>query len=116
MGRNYLTGRDEPVESADLSLCAEQVISEVLVVDWRHEGEPAGFNKDLVRLFPQKDIPLIAFGGLSEASQLAELFADERVVACGVGNFLSYREHAVQLLKRAMPELPIRPPEFMVEV
>ena len=114
--RDYLAQRDEPLETVDLSLFVEQVISEVLVVDWRHEGTPGGFDVDLVRTFPLQDIPIIAFGGLSEASQLADLFADERIVACGIGNFLSYREHAVQQIKRVMSELPVRPPEFMVEL
>jgi cyclase len=34
------------------------------------------------------------------------------VVAAGVGNFLSYREHAVQHFKQQLLGLPLRPATF----
>ena len=114
--RDHLARRDVPLESVDLALFSEEVVSEVLLVDWRNEGRPGGFDVDLVRRFPLRGIPLIAFGGLSEAPQLADLFADDRVVACGVGNFLAYTEHTVQRIRKVLPERSIRPPEFVTEL
>jgi cyclase len=35
------------------------------------------------------------------------------VVAVAVGNFLSYKEHAVQSRKKMLLGMPIRPPEYM---
>jgi len=97
---NYLTGRSAPLSAADLSLFEERVISEALIVDWRNEGRACKFDLDLIRRFPIADVPLIAFGGISAASQLEALFDDERVSAAGIGNFLAYREHAIQILRR----------------
>jgi imidazole glycerol-phosphate synthase subunit HisF len=114
--RDYLSGTDIPVTTLDLSLFGERVVSEALIVDWRNEGRPGGFDMALVERFPLDEVPLIAFGGISTPDQMARLFADERVVACAVGNFLSYREHAVQRFRRALPASPIRPAEFRAEL
>jgi imidazole glycerol-phosphate synthase subunit HisF len=106
---DYRTGRSQPLSSEDLSLFNARVVSEALVIDWRHEGHPGGFDMGLIRHFPAIDVPLIAFGGVSEAEQLDELFALDRVAAVGVGNFLTYREHAVQALKRRSGGERMRP-------
>jgi hypothetical protein len=34
------------------------------------------------------------------------------VVAAGVGNFLAWREHAVQRLKEQLRDLPLRPARY----
>ena len=78
------------------------------MIDWRHEGAPGAFDMDLVTRFPVEGVPLIAFGGLSEADQLRSVLQSPRVVAAAVGNFLAYREHAVQHLKHALAGLPLR--------
>jgi imidazole glycerol-phosphate synthase subunit HisF len=97
---DYLTGRSRPLAVEDLALFDARVVSEALIIDWRGEGRRGAFDMNLVRRFPMLDVPLIVFGGVSEAEQLEELFGIDRVAAAGVGNFLSYREHAVQILKR----------------
>lgn len=113
--RDHLAGRDVPLANVDVSLFVERVASEVLLVDWRNEGRRRGFDANLVRQFPLAGVPIIAFGGLSEADQLSELFEGDRVVACAVGNFLAYTEHAVQRLRKVISERSIRPAEFVVE-
>ena len=98
-----------PLSEGVRSLFAEGVVSEALVIDWRHEGQRNAFDTGLVRDFSLPAVPLIAFGGLSEASQIAALLELPRVVAAGVGNFLSYNEHAVQRLKEQMGQVALRP-------
>ena len=61
-----------------------------------------------MRLFPLHTVPLIAFGGVSDAAQLGRLLEHEAVVAAGIGNFLSYREHAVQKLRQRVAATSIR--------
>lgn len=101
-----------PLSTAALSLFERGVVSEALVIDWRHEGQPRGFDEALIRDFPLPAVPLIAFGGLSDAGQHRQFLANPRVVATAVGNFLSYREHAVQSLKAALGGLPLRAPAY----
>lgn len=109
---NYLSGCSAPLTAADLRLFDKRIISEALIVDWRNEGTAAAFDFNLIRSFPAPDIPLIAFGGVSEAAQLRMLLDDQRVAAAGIGNFLSYREHAVQMLKREAGGASIRSARF----
>jgi cyclase len=91
-----------------LELIQSGVISEILITDWRHEGMPGSFEQKLVEEFPLKDVPIIAFGGLSEQEQLGTLLQSSSVAAVAVGNFLSYREHAVQKYKEALTGMPLR--------
>ena len=91
-----------------LGLMQSGVISEILITDWQHEGSPGGFDQKLVEEFPLTDVPIIAFGGLSEEKQMRALFQKSSVAAVAVGNFLSYREHAIQSLKEALTGMPLR--------
>jgi imidazole glycerol-phosphate synthase subunit HisF len=90
-------------------------LSETLLVDSKGEGQVGGFTNALVEKFPVKNMPLIAFGGLSDVSQMKELMQKSNVVAVAVGNFLNYREHAVQEYKSALKGLPVRLPTFATE-
>lgn len=101
-----------PLDSAPLSLLAEGIVSEAMLIDWRNEGHPQAFDMELVRSFPLDGVPLIAFGGLSDPGQLRQLLAMPQIAAVAVGNFLSYTEHAVQSLKRQLTDLPLRPASY----
>jgi cyclase len=68
----------------------------VLLIDWQHEGTPGGFDDSLIARFPAKDTLLIAFGGISTVRQMRSLLTHPQVSAVAVGNFLAYREHAIQ--------------------
>ena len=91
------------------------LVSEVLLTDWQNEGKPNGFEDTLVDLFPHKDVPLIAFGGISDADQVKGLLARSNVAAVAVGNFLCYREHAIQQLKASLASAALRPPIYATE-
>lgn len=101
-------------EAADAvrALFTDGVVSEALLIDWQHEGLPGAFDTRLVQHAGLPGVPLIAFGGLSEAAQHREMLAHPAVVATACGNFLAYREHAVQALKEAFAGLPLRGPAY----
>ncbi len=100
-----------PMPDETLAVLRSGAVSEALVADWRHEGQRGGFDPRLLERFPV-DMPLIAFGGLSEAKQLRAVLERPGVVAVGIGNFLAYREHAVQHYKQQLLDLPLRPPHY----
>ncbi|RXK53014.1 hypothetical protein ESB00_14980 [Oleiharenicola lentus] len=110
--RDYRRATDTPLDPAVLAALNDGTISEALLIDWPHEGSPRAFDPEIVRLFPARNRQLIAFGGLSESDQLASLFGLPTVTAAGVGNFLSYREHAIQALKAGLTGLPMRPAAY----
>jgi imidazole glycerol-phosphate synthase subunit HisF len=109
---DHLTGTMAPIRTEQLALFHEQVISEALVVDWRGEGTTLGFDPTLIRDFPDGDIPIVAFGGISDADQMARILAHKQVVALAVGNFLAYQEHAVQRFKKVLTGRAFRSAEF----
>ena len=106
---DYRTGREQPLSAGLLDVLRSGVVSEALMIDWRHEGVAGGFDLGLLAAFPVAGMPIIAFGGLSEPTQLREALGSDRVSAVAIGNFLSYREHAIHHYKRQLAGLPIRP-------
>ena len=109
---DYRKRSETPLSDSLLDLLTDGTISEAMIVDWRNEGKPGGFDQQLLTLFPRDDIPLIAFGGLSAPAQLREAFANPRIVAAGVGNFLNYSEHALQHFKESQDGVPLRPAAY----
>jgi cyclase len=107
--RDYRRATDTSLDPAVLTALNDGTISEALLIDWRHEGSSGAFDSEIVRLFPARGRQVIVFGGLSESAQIADLFALPTVTAAGVGNFLSYREHAIQALKAGLPDVFMRP-------
>jgi len=95
-----------------VEMIKQGIVSEVMLTDWQNEGLPSGFNSRLVDLFSDEAVPLIVFGGISRVEQMRELLARPNVVAIGVGNFLSYREHAVQRFKEELASAALRPPFY----
>ena len=90
----------------------DELFSEALIIDWKNEGIQNGFNMDLLRRFPVANVPLIAFGGLSEVDQINETLSMPEVVAVGVGNFLYYTEHSVQNYKERLASKRLRLSEY----
>jgi cyclase len=105
---DYRSKTSAPISDEVLGLIKSGVISEVLISDWVHEGIPGGFEQKLVEGFPLKNTSIIAFGGLSEPEQMRALLQYPEVSAVAIGNFLSYREHAIQAYKEALTSLPLR--------
>lgn len=97
-----------PISAGVLNLIQGGIVSEVMLSDWRHEGKQGGFEKKLVEEFPLKNVPIIAYGGLSESEKIRYLFQSSGVSAIAIGNFLSHREHAIQKYKEELRDMPIR--------
>lgn len=108
---DYRNGRETPLTEQVVGMLRDGVLSEALIIDWRHEGEVGGFDPKLLGVLPS-GVPVIAFGGLSSATQLADALRQPHVVAAGVGNFLSYREHAIQSFKTELFGVPVRSPVY----
>lgn len=113
--RNYRS-KDEMILTADiLAQLPFAWSSEVMLTDWSHEGVAGGFDLRIPELFALVEKPLLVFGGVSEVAQYRCLLARPNVVAAGVGNFLSYKEHAIQQIKRQLFGLPIREAQYLDE-
>jgi cyclase len=113
--RNYQSGEECRLDHAVLSRIRLEWISEVMLTDWSHEGTPCAFDEAIPKLFPLEDKPLVLFGGFSEAAQIQRVLALNNVVAAGVGNFLNYKEHAIQRIKRHLLGVPLRAAHYASE-
>jgi cyclase len=113
---NYRCAATATMSEALAETIEQGVVSEVLLTDWRHEGMPQGFDDALIDSFPFKKLPLIAFGGISSAGQMQGLLARPNVAAVAVGNFLSYREHAIQQFKHALATTALRSSTYATEL
>jgi cyclase len=111
MALDYRSRSERPLDQWLKKLPVEW-ISELMVSDWQNEGSPGCFDERLLDIAQLVDIPLLCFGGISEAAQIQRLFTHTHVVATGVGNFLSYREHAMQSLKRQLGTNFVRKPYY----
>lgn len=86
--------------------------SELMLSDFQHEGHFEGFDERILQRAPVKEFPLIVFGGLSSAPQIHRVLKHPQVCAAAVGNFLNYREHAIQEYKQELNGIALRPAAF----
>ncbi|MEY8198645.1 MAG: HisA/HisF-related TIM barrel protein [Colwellia sp.] len=105
---DYRTGKLKDLDGQVVELLQNKIISEAFVIDWKNEGYKSQFDMQLLSKFPFINIPLIAFGGLSEPEQLKEALLLPNVTAVAIGNFLAYSEHAVQSYKTQLSGIPMR--------
>ena len=112
---NYRSHKEVPLKDKVLVDLYLEWSSEVMLTDWQHEGFAGSFDPRIPLLFPNLKKPLIVFGGLSQPAQLREMLSLPNVLAVGVGNFLSHKEHAIQLLKGHIFGVPIRPAQYAQE-
>jgi cyclase len=94
--KNYITGHEIPIDEAFTDVCPLDDISEFLLTDYQNEGVALGFDERLVHALSVTKKPGILFGGISDNSQIVRLLDIPMVAAVASGNFLSYREHALQ--------------------
>ena len=99
-----------PITLSVSNLLAQEVVSELLVIDKCGEGEGRGFDLDLLESVESiYQLPLLAFGGLSNADQIRCLLNRPRISGVIVGNALNYREHAIGQIKHMLADQPLRP-------
>lgn len=108
---DYRRRTSAPLSSDLRALIEAGALSELLVADWQHEGEAGGFDPMLLTA-GQLGVPLITFGGISEPAVAKSLLAKKEVAAVAVGNFLAYREHAIQKMREAIGDGDLRQPIY----
>lgn len=87
-------------------------VSEVILIDHRNEGTNLSFDIRLLDAFPREAQKIIAFGGISTPEIARQVLDNPRTSAIGIGNFLSYREHAIQYFKDALGDPEIRASQY----
>lgn len=106
---DYRNGTTSELRPEILDMLDTGIISEALAIDWQNEGGWHGFDPQLLDVFADISSSLILFGGLRTVEQMREMLVRPDVSAVASGNFLSYREHAVQQLKSQLVEFSVRP-------
>lgn len=110
--RDYRTGVQQPINNQIISRSNINWASEIMLVDWLHEGIAGGFDAGIAKKFPARDKNIILFGGISEPSQIQYLLSIPNIAAIGIGNFLSYKEHAFQLIRCQMQDASFRETQY----
>ncbi len=110
---DYRTGKIKKMTPEIKSLFECDVISEIFMIDKENEGKDNGFNKKLLAYFQGISTPIIAFGGISNADDMSSLLGIDNISAVAIGNFLNYKEHAVQNYKLAIAGVSIRPESYL---
>lgn len=105
---DYRSRESKPISREVRDLLEEKVISELMLVDWNSEGKPNGFNLELIRRSTLRNCSVITFGGLSSSEKMIDVFANSVVKAAAIGNFLSYKEHALEEIKKNLDPNLIR--------
>ena len=106
----YTSGSQAPLAPSIRQMLATEQVSEVLVIDAMGEGSSQGFTSELLDTVQiHTALPLLAFGGLAEASQMSTLLSRPQVAGVVVGNALNYREHSIGNLKAALTDHQLRP-------
>ena len=113
--RNYRTEEEVNLNDQSLAKYPLEWISEVMLTDLSHEGIAGGFDLRIPALFPLAEKSLLLFGGLSDSAQYQDVLSNQNVVAACVGNFLNYKEHAVQQIKQQIVVIPIRTAQYAEE-
>ena len=108
---DYVSGIETPVTEA-IAVIPISWVSEILITDWSNEGHFEAFNINIQKLSEIIKKPLICFGGISTAKQIKGLLDIPPVVGVGVGNFLNYKEHALQSIKEILVGSELRPPYY----
>jgi imidazole glycerol-phosphate synthase subunit HisF len=110
----WLDYRSKKETSLSVSILSDfsKFVSEFLIIDWKNEGSINAFDKSLVDEFPLSDVPLIAFGGLTEKEQIIDVLSEPVIAAVAIGNVLNYKEHSIQSIKQGLKDMPIRLPDY----
>lgn len=105
---NYRTRQAGPLGDKVAGMLRSGAVSEAMIIDYSNEGKDGGFNAQLTEQLDLGATPLIVFGGISRASQMETLLSHPKVVGVAIGNFLSYREHAIRYFKQQLGSAPLR--------
>lgn len=96
---DHVTGKEKPFGDVIPELVSQRVISELVLIDWKHEGGITHLTPEQLGPLPIPQVPLILFGGFSDPTTTRRFYRHPAVAAVAVGNLFAYREHAYQVYK-----------------
>lgn len=112
---DYRTKNEVVLSNEDYKFLPFEWVSEILLTDWLHDGISGGFDNTIPAHFPIKNKPLIVFGGISKSSQYEEILSCPNVMAICIGNFLNYKEHAIQSIRQKIVGQHIRSAQYAMK-
>lgn len=89
------------------------IVSEIIVLDHLHEGNPGKFDSRIIEFFTSFKKELILFGGLGTGINDKRYLLEPMVSALAYGNMLNYEEHSVQKIKEHLGSSLLRAPHFL---
>jgi imidazole glycerol-phosphate synthase subunit HisF len=96
---NYTNKKIDEINFSSL-IENKDLFSELLLMDTDGEGVDGGFDEKIYNLFEKKiKNNLLLFGGLNQNLQVLKYLKKKNVMGVGIGNFLNYKEHAIQCIK-----------------
>ena len=101
--------KTEPLNEWINTTTWSQHVSEVLAIDVKAEGHQKGMDISLLDTLSDLDLPMLAFGGLSNSNHVRQALEHEGVAAAVIGNSLNYQEQSIQTLKLQLTDRPLRP-------
>ena len=106
---DYVSGKSISDLNPLLKLLNDDLISELLLIDYKNEGFVSSWKDLFTSTLPLFSVPLILFGGLIVPVDISKALSLDFVSSVGIGNILSYREHAYQSLKSDIASSILRP-------
>ena len=97
---DYIKRINKPFPYDLLEQIGQNAFSEIVIIDWFREGSvKESFNEDILKKLSFINCGLILFGGVKNPLIAERLISNKKVSALIVGNYFSYKEHAVQNYK-----------------
>lgn len=113
MRYDYSTNKSKILSKNFINLIFDKsIISEILLIDKKGEGSSDAFDIKLIDALPKNETSIIAFGGIHKKDLIHVILNRDNVSAIGVGNFLNYKEHSIQIIKSNMDLKIIRNAEY----
>ena len=109
---DYKSNQQKEISENFKKAITKNLISEILVTDYKNQGMMKGFNINILKKIKFKK-NLILSGGINKKIDFENIFKDKRVAACAVGNNLNYKEQRVQKIKSELCKKYFRKPNFM---
>ena len=90
------------------------LISEVMIVDYINEGYCDRFDTKLIKYFPIKNVPIIAFGGITTSDKINKIISFKSISATAIGNSLNYKENSLKIIKKGSLKNKFKPVEYQI--
>jgi cyclase len=112
---DYLNKISVPLDESMLEIFNGTILSEALLIDWKHEGFFNRFDINLLNYLEKIKIPCLLFGGISSSGVVKKVLTTPNVAAVAIGNSLNYKEHSIDILRSQVDGVNLRNPLFNYE-